>query len=205
VPRKYLPHVLRRHKLAKSLLALQLLVGLAVCTLAAWLVLWAPNLSFRDLPYWSGIPALLSAIIGLILICSCRKEYPGMPLACYVFTFKVISVIASIGAAAACFCASVFAAVHLVWLYGMTCEPANVLNASCHCRSHSRVVSYVDLNCPEVWNILSILLIASTAANAIAGVLASWYVYLHWSSRYSYLYSQVRTNDNRPIIITNKM
>ncbi|XP_014252299.1 uncharacterized protein LOC106668249 isoform X2 [Cimex lectularius] len=173
VPKKYLPYVVRRHKLATSLLILQLLMGIAISTLAGWLLLWAPNLHIRDIPYWSGLP--------------------------------VISVICSLIAAIVSIMAAGFAIVHLVKLYRMVCEPANVLNASCICRSSTQVMFYLDLNCLEVWNILSILLIASTATNAIAGVLSSWYVLLHWSSRTLYTYSQVRTNENRPIIVTNNM
>ncbi|XP_014252295.1 sarcospan isoform X1 [Cimex lectularius] len=205
VPKKYLPYVVRRHKLATSLLILQLLMGIAISTLAGWLLLWAPNLHIRDIPYWSGLPVLFSAFIGVILMCCCRREYPGMPVKYHVCTFRVISVICSLIAAIVSIMAAGFAIVHLVKLYRMVCEPANVLNASCICRSSTQVMFYLDLNCLEVWNILSILLIASTATNAIAGVLSSWYVLLHWSSRTLYTYSQVRTNENRPIIVTNNM
>lgn len=132
---------------------------------------------------------------------------------------QVISLTVSVIALVTCFCACIFAAIHLFFLYTMNCEPENVLNASCECRtpfglsirsnniteSSSRIYKYLDLNCPEVHNILTILLIASLATNCIGGVLVVWYVYLHWSSRYSYVYSQVKTNENKPIIISNKL
>lgn len=219
VPRKYMPPVLHHHKLAKSLVALQTLIGVAVSTLAVWLIVWAPSLHFRDIPYWSGGPLLLSGVLGLILLCCCRKDFPGYPRACYVFSYKVVSIVVSVVAVVACFCACVFAVLHMVFLYPMNCEPANVLNAVCICRSiqddsenpenvlnvTARTFKYPDLNCPEVRNILPILLIGSAAANGIGGILVAWYLYLHWSSRYEYIYSQVRTNDNRPIVISNKM
>lgn len=56
VPRKYHPPVLRHHRLATALAALQVLLGVAVSSLAVWLLLWAPNLRIRDIPYWSGLP-----------------------------------------------------------------------------------------------------------------------------------------------------
>jgi hypothetical protein len=56
VPRKYHPPVLRHHRLATALAALQVLLGVAVSSLAVWLLLWAPNLRVRDIPYWSGLP-----------------------------------------------------------------------------------------------------------------------------------------------------
>lgn len=56
VPRKYHPPVLRHHRLATALAALQVLLGIAVTSLAVWLLVWAPNLRVRDIPYWSGLP-----------------------------------------------------------------------------------------------------------------------------------------------------
>lgn len=56
VPRKYHPPVLRHHRLATALAALQVLLGVAVSSLAVWLLVWAPNLRVRDIPYWSGLP-----------------------------------------------------------------------------------------------------------------------------------------------------
>jgi hypothetical protein len=56
VPRKYHPPVLRHHRLATARAALQVLLGVAVSSLAVWLLLLAPNLRVRDIPYWSGLP-----------------------------------------------------------------------------------------------------------------------------------------------------
>lgn len=205
VPRKYLPHVLERHRLASSLLVLQLLMGIAISTLTGWLLLWAPNLPFRDVPYWSGTPVLFSAVIGLILVCSCRQEYPGMPTKYYVHGFKVFSILCSLFASVAAFCASGFALIHLVRLYKSNCQPANELNAICVCKAAAYALTYPDLNCPEVWNVLSVLLIGSSAANVIAGFLSAWYVILHWTSRTPRSYTKVATNDNRAIVVTNKL
>ncbi|XP_069692287.1 sarcospan [Periplaneta americana] len=205
VPRKYHPPVLRHHRLATALAALQVLLGVAVSSLAVWLLVWAPNLRVRDIPYWSGLPLLMSGIVGLMLMCCCRKDYPGMPLGLWMFSLKVMSVFLAVVAGVTCFCACVFALLHLVFLSSMTCEPAHVLNATCVCQDGQRTYHYTDLNCPEVGNILTILLIGSCATNGIGGILATWYVFLHWSSRYAYLYSEVKTNENKPIVFFNKM
>ncbi|XP_075229308.1 uncharacterized protein LOC142328970 isoform X2 [Lycorma delicatula] len=213
--RKHMPHVLRQYRLGRALAALQTLLGCAISTLATWLLVWAPRLSTRDIPYWSGFPLLFSGILGLILLCCCRKDYPGKPYNCHTFIFKVLSIIVSILAGGACFCASAFGVLHLLFLSKATCEPFNVLNSTCVCRIvidseyvtdiTNKFYRYSDLNCLEVQNILSVLLIGSTAANFFSGLLIAWYVFLHWSSRYSYVYSQVRTNENKPIIISNKI
>lgn len=71
---------------------------------------------------------------------------------------------------------------------------------------------YMDLNCPEVENILTILLIFSCTCNGLGALVAGWYSYLHWSTRYRRpKYTQVRTNtiamnnkfNNRPIYKLN--
>nr|CAD7572800.1 unnamed protein product [Timema californicum] len=177
---------------------------------------------------------LTSGVLGLLLLCCCRKEYPGMPLGFFVFSIKLanalvvlsstaedweivvrisaLSVLLSVVAGCACFCASVFSLLHLIFLSQMSCQPPHALYSTCVCRTVQalvnetvpRVYHYTDLNCGEV-GILVVLLIGSCAANGIGGILATWYVFLHWSSRYTYLYSEVKTNDNKPIVITNKM
>nr|CAD7195151.1 unnamed protein product [Timema douglasi] len=159
-----------------------------------------------------GIVLLTSGVLGLLLLCCCRKEYPGMPLGFFVFSIKALSVLLSVLAGCACFCASVFSLLHLIFLSQMSCQPPHALYSTCVCRTVQalvnetvpRVYHYTDLNCGEV-GILVVLLIGSCAANGIGGILATWYVFLHWSSRYTYLYSEVKTNDNKPIVITNKM
>jgi hypothetical protein len=118
---------------------------------------------------------------------------------------QVISVCVAVIAGVTCFCACVFALLHLIFLTSMECEPAHVLNATCLCQDGQRTYEYTDLNCLEVGNILTILLIGSCATNSIGGVVATWYVFLHWSSRYSYLYSEVKTSDNKPIVFSNKI
>ncbi|XP_068915888.1 sarcospan isoform X3 [Tenebrio molitor] len=211
VPNKYLPAIIRYHKLAKALLGLIILLGLAICFLALWLLIWAPNIRQRDNPHWSGVPVLLSGILGMVLVCCFRKEHPGMKKNFFVYSIKVLSVMLSSLAAATSFIACGFAVVHLVSLYTMTCTPSAKLDSTCVCQtaanndtsSSVRSYHYVDLSCLEVDNILTILVIFSCACNFIAGVLEVWYVYLHWASRYIYTYSKVRTEDNQPTVLTN--
>lgn len=90
----------------------------------------------------------------------------------------------------------------------MLCTPMDKLNETCVCKANDddnmliKSYHYVDLSCPEL-DILSILLIFSCVTNFIAGVISLWYVYLHWSSRYMYTYSKVKTKNNTPVIISN--
>ncbi|XP_044269413.1 sarcospan [Tribolium madens] len=207
VPRKYLPAIFRYHKLAKALLGLILLLGLSICFLSLWLLIWTPNIRQRDNPHWSGIPVLLSGIVGMVLVCCFRKEHPGMKKNYFVYAVKVLSVTLSTIGAISAFTASAFAVIHLVALYSMTCTPPGQLDTTCMCFKNDTLPAqsyhYVDLSCLEVDNILTILIIFSCAANLIVGVMEVWYVYLHWASRYVYTYSKVRTENDQPTVLQN--
>ncbi|CAH1390390.1 unnamed protein product [Nezara viridula] len=73
-----------------------------------------------------------------------------MPTKYYVHGFKVFSILCSLFASVAAFCASGFALIHLVRLYKSTCQPANELHAICVCKAAAYALTYPDLNCPEV-------------------------------------------------------
>lgn len=190
----------------------------------------------------SLLQLLVAGLLGLILLGCCRKDYPGRPYSCCMFSFKVLSVSLAALAALAALCASAFALLHVVSLWGSACEPAKqVVNATCTCEpahkvSHPRCSShrvlrnhrftgtiylcnqdperswaiwwgtsrhvYPDLSCPEVESLLSVILTGSGAANLLAGVLAVWYVLLHWRSRYTDVYAKVRTAPP-PVVISN--
>ncbi|KAJ1523556.1 hypothetical protein ONE63_001404 [Megalurothrips usitatus] len=217
VPRARQPGVLHRRRLGLALSGLLGLLGALVTAVAVWLLLWAPRLPARDNPAYSGPPLFVAGVLGLVLLGCCRKDYPGRPHSCCLFSFKVASVAAAALAALAAFCASAFALLHVVSLWGSACEPANqVVNATCTCEPAPRDPDrswavwsgtsrheYPDLSCPEVESLLSVLLTGSGAANLLAGGLAVWYVLLHWRSRYTDVYAKVRTAPP-PVVIANK-
>ncbi|XP_076385396.1 uncharacterized protein LOC100882553 isoform X3 [Megachile rotundata] len=201
-PQKFLPPLVYHWRLGRCLAALQTIIGVAVTSLSLWLLLWAPHLPVADNPYWSGMPLLLSGSFGVCLLCCFKKEYPGMSPGFCLTSTKVISVSLAILATVTCSIACVFSAIHLVRLMGLECNPARVLHAACVCRpredtsnSTEAAVRYMDLNCPEVESILTILLIFSSTCNALGAVVAGWYTYLHWSTRHKRpKYMQVRTS-----------
>ncbi|XP_043286568.1 uncharacterized protein [Venturia canescens] len=215
--RKSQPPLLRHRRLANVLAAMQIVLGLAVTSLAFWLLLWAPNLPPIDNPYWSGMPLLLSGSFGVCLLCCFRKEYPGMSPGFCLTSTKVISVFLAALSTIACLVACVTAAMHLIKLNGLECTPARVKNATCACRPRTELASpsepllrYVDLSCPEVEGILMILLIFSSACNLVGAIVAGIYCYLHWCTREKRpKYIQVRTNstqnsiNSRPIYNPN--
>ncbi|XP_024946900.1 sarcospan isoform X2 [Cephus cinctus] len=204
IPRKSQPPLLRHRKLARCLAVMQTVLGIAVTSLSLWLLLWSPNLPLTDNPYWSGMPLLLSGSFGVCLLCCFKKEYPGMSPGFCLSATKVVSVFLSTLASAACIIACVASAMHLARLTGLECTPPRVLNATCVCRPRGdfsnpsqSLLRYEDLNCPDVENILTILLIFSSTCNGLGAIVAGWYCYLHWSTREKRpKYMQVRTNPN---------
>ncbi|XP_017778013.1 PREDICTED: uncharacterized protein LOC108563760 isoform X2 [Nicrophorus vespilloides] len=212
VPTKHQPPVMRFHKLAKGLIGLQNLIGLAICFISFWLFLWTPNIKVRDNPFWSGIPLLLASATATVLLCCCRKEYPGMKNGSSVYSLKVVSISLSTIAGTACMISSAFAIIHIVSLSRMDCVPMLEQNESCLCHVAngtspipfvSRTYHYLDLLCNELNSFFVLLLIFSCAANFIGSVLSLWYVYLHWASRYTYTYSKVHTDSLNPTVISN--
>ncbi|RLU19137.1 hypothetical protein DMN91_009495 [Ooceraea biroi] len=218
-PEKFLPPLLYHQRLARCLATVQTILGVAIIALSLWLLLWAPHLPIVDNPYWSGAPLLMSGTFGICLLCCFKKEYPSMsPGFCFSLT-KMVSVFLAFMATVACISACASSAMHLSRLMGLECTPARVLNATCVCRPRDKppdsfegAVRYVDLNCPEVENILTILLIFSCTCNGLGALIAGWYAYLHWSRRHKRpKYMQVRTNtiprnnplNSRPIYKSN--
>ncbi|XP_076763947.1 uncharacterized protein LOC143431249 isoform X2 [Xylocopa sonorina] len=201
-PQKFLPPLVYHWRLGRCLAALQTIIGVAVISLSLWLLLWAPHLPVADNPYWSGMPLLLSGSFGICLLCCFKKEYPGLSPGFCLTSTKLVSVLLAVLATSTCSLACVFSVMHLARLMGLECKPAHLLQAACVCRSRvdssnstETTVQYVDLNCPEVESILTILLIFSSTCNAFGALISGWYTYLHWSTRHKRpKYVQVRTS-----------
>ena len=103
----------------------------------------------------------------------------------------------------ACIGACIASAVHLVRLTGLECTSSSFAKpGTCSCRPRSNsnldidpTLKYADLDCSEVQNVLTILLIFSSSCNGLGIIVAGWYCYLHWSTREKRpQYFQVRTN-----------
>ncbi|XP_046465480.1 uncharacterized protein [Neodiprion pinetum] len=219
-PRKSSQPTLLVHRvLARCLAAVQLILGMAVTSLALWFLVWAPNLPITDIPYWSGIPLLLSGCFGSLLLCCFRNEYTGSSHGFCISSAKVLSVFLSGLATLAGIVACVSSSMHLARLARTDCTPRD-LNETCSCRPRGDftvvpepILRYVDLSCPEVESILAILLIFSATCNGLGAIIAGWYCYLHWSTTDSRdnrnKYTQVRTGPapgrilNRPIYNPN--
>lgn len=208
-PRKSQPPLLRHRLLARTLAGVQTIFGIAVTAFSLCLFLWAPNLPVMDVPYWSGIPLLLSGSFGSCLLCCFSKEYSATGRGFCSSSLKILGVFLSGLATLASIVACVSSSMHLARLAGLECTPARVLNITCACRPRGDfpeppepILRYIDLSCPDVESILAILLIFSATCNGIGAIVAGWYCYLNCTSDESRdnrsKYTQVRTNPNTP-------
>lgn len=121
----------------------------------------------------------------------------------------MVSVFLTSLACVTCICASTAAIIHALRLGTLDCTPPQVLSTTCTCKprnetsssiiSSNSTINYVDLNCSEVENLLSMILVLSSVCNVIGAVVSLAYCYLHWSTRESRTsYVQVRTNIVNP-------
>lgn len=241
-------------------------------TLAAWFLMWAPILKFREVPHYAGVPVFLAGVCGAILIsCFQRRRHSSLGSA-----IKGLLVALCCVSVVTCLCVCIFTALHLTQLAAMTCHtehstvshpgqrlalaPApptsqlpgmeddedqgegsgsgaaeaavyddvdealefetvtlesvtmgpdheivlNITSCACEQRGASwrRRMSYPNLSCLEVNNILPILFVASCVVMAIGAVLSALILYLLWSFKNSF-YGPVKPHERRPFIFTS--
>lgn len=62
VPKKYLPFVIKHYRLVKSMKIITIVLGMLMCLISVWLILWSPTLDALYYPYWSAVPvSIISA------------------------------------------------------------------------------------------------------------------------------------------------
>ncbi|XP_059491064.1 uncharacterized protein LOC132205795 [Neocloeon triangulifer] len=231
VPLRYLPPVVRWHNLAAFLSTFLAIMGVAGIIFAFLLVLQAPFLLFRDLPFWSGTLNLMAGMAGVILVCWCRRLTPGVPAPDWVceasqscialcICFMIISFLASVSAL-------VFHILRLIWIFQVECILRPIFGFSiasnssmplmdtnsteliepaavdnCECESDG---VRTGLGCPAQRDHLVGLLLGSSAAHFGAVVVILGYLLIHWRSRrYNQsVYSAVQRPVLQPITPTD--
>lgn len=158
-----------------------------VCSFYLFKCLWRSHGAFTGFPHFH-FPHVIELLMQTII---------------FLCILQILSVFLSTVAGVISLIASVFACIHLMGLLFMACEPQVHLNNTCLCTlSNSTSLPafieqqhhYADLQCHELNNFFVFLMIGSCGANLIGALVALWYVYLHWSSRYLYAYTKVQTN-----------
>lgn len=96
----------------------QILVGVMGVTLAAWFLMWAPILKFREVPHYAGVPVFLAGVCGAILIsCFQRRRHSSLGS-----VIKGVLVALCCVSVVTCLCVCIFTALHLTQLAAMTCH-----------------------------------------------------------------------------------
>ncbi|KAL5276455.1 hypothetical protein ACFFRR_001965 [Megaselia abdita] len=208
--------------LAKVLLILQILFGLAITCLGLWILFWAPSTRLQDNPYWSGVSLLFAGILGLLIIRCRRIKRSKVRENCFVFV-KFDSFLLSLVAALLCVIACICATLHLVRLTAddTKCESSDILvpNASCVCVFNynnntqggeknadflgrfkfigdNYKMEYKDLTCDEVEGGWMFLLALSMVLNILGCIFTLMYLCLVMCFRSSpeRYYTSVQTN-----------
>ncbi|KAG0718096.1 hypothetical protein GWK47_053156 [Chionoecetes opilio] len=99
----------------------QILVGVMGMTLAAWFLMWAPALKFREVPHYAGVPVFLAGVCGAILI-SCFQRSRHSTFGSLIKVFQGVLVALCCVSVVTCLCVCIFTALHLTQLTAMTCH-----------------------------------------------------------------------------------
>ncbi|ESP02494.1 hypothetical protein LOTGIDRAFT_171966 [Lottia gigantea] len=96
------------------LVLLQLLIGGGVTGLAFYVEFYYPVISFRETPYWAGLPLLLAGLIGVCFCCVnisiATETGRGCFLKAMCFIFSIIAIFVNL-------IACVFPGIHLGRIY----------------------------------------------------------------------------------------
>lgn len=211
------PMEFRFPRLTRIILILEVIIGILIGLLGAWILLLAPHTDIQDNPYWSGLGLLLSGILGLILIRYKRIKRHKARENCFAF-IKFDSYILAILATLLCAIALSCAAIHIIRLSteDTKCVSSDILleQAACQCtfntnsipvtngtlsdlnptpdRSYS--VNYSELSCAEVNGVWITILKLSLVLNCIGFLLAIIYLILLFFFRHRKVYSSVQTS-----------
>ncbi|VEN64365.1 unnamed protein product [Callosobruchus maculatus] len=197
--------LLKHRKLVKAFLILTLLIGILLCLISLWFLVWSPNLRQRDNPCWSALPILVSGIVGLLYLHYCPKLHPSRLLSYFIKSLKYVSVTLSLLACSTALAAFFIALVHIVAISITSCAPPNKASSTCLCatgtnRTQEKLFDatfhYLDLNCFEVDVVLRSIIAVVCLMNGMAFIFGAFYLYLQWTGRNTHYYSRVPTNTN---------
>lgn len=211
------PMEFRFPRITRIVLILEVIMGILITCLGAWILVLAPHTDIQDNPYWSGLGLFLSGVVGLFLIRYKRIKRHKVRENCFVF-IKFDSYILAILATLLCAIALSCAAIHTIRLSASDtkCVSSDILleHAACQCtfntdsipvtngtlsdlnptpdRSYS--VNYRELSCNEVRGVWITILKLSLVFNCIGFLLAIIYLILLFFFRYREVYSSVQTS-----------
>ncbi|CAH1958965.1 unnamed protein product [Acanthoscelides obtectus] len=197
--------LLKHRKLVKAFLILTLLIGIFLCLISLWFLVWSPNLRQRDNPCWSALPILMSGIVGLLYLHYCPKLHPSRLLSYLIKSLKYLSVCLSVLACITALSAFFIALMHIVAISITSCAPPSKASSTCLCDTGSNRTQdtmfdasfhYLDLNCFEVDVVLRSIIAVVCLINGMAFIFGSFYLYLQWTGRNTHFYSRVPTAIN---------
>ncbi|GAB6024622.1 hypothetical protein CHUAL_009765 [Chamberlinius hualienensis] len=102
---------MRYYRFLVILVAIQIMVGLSLASVAIYTSTVTPSLRIRDLPHWAGIPLTVSGLVGLIFVTRCYGDYKDDTA---TNVSKLINMALVLIAIILCGCAVVFLTLHMI-------------------------------------------------------------------------------------------
>ncbi|XP_006819310.1 sarcospan-like [Saccoglossus kowalevskii] len=178
------------------LVMLQVLLGATVTVFGFVMLNISPSLKVRDTPYWSGIPLIITGIIGLYFCATTLEAYSGSIKA---FLVKASCFVTSAICIFIALTASAFTGIHGATIISFQDRCQHLNNQICQCSKIqdmtglARVYIYEDtMDCENFLANLKTYLFFQCALNAIGGFTCFCVVIMLWKLRYMEFYSGLR-------------
>ncbi|XP_077987252.1 sarcospan-like [Glandiceps talaboti] len=194
---KHRKYHLRCCSLPVCLVMLQILLGATIAIFGFVMVNISPSLKIRDTPYWSGIPLVLTGLVGLYFCATSLEAYSGSVKA---FLVKATCLVLSTSCIFIALSASAFTGIHgaAIISFQDRCEHMKSIDR-CQCtKEHessdlARLYIYEDTrDCANFLANLKTYLFFQCALNAIGGFACFCVVIMIWKLRYMEFYSGLR-------------
>ncbi|XP_019633646.1 PREDICTED: sarcospan-like isoform X1 [Branchiostoma belcheri] len=165
----------------------QLLVGAGVIVLCVFISEIYSDMS-RDVPYWSGIPLVIAALVGIYSCIFSRNKFEST----WHFGVRIFFWILTFFCCIACVVAATFAGLHGTSIVDYV--ECLSLDSSCQCTksfdSSARVFMYIDMtDCNLVFEKLKVLLFISCGVNAFGALVCFLILVMMWKRNYQRFYT----------------
>ncbi|CAH1265895.1 SSPN [Branchiostoma lanceolatum] len=166
----------------------QLLAGAGIIVLCVFISKIFTDTRSRDVPYWSGIPLVIAAFVGMYSCIFSRNKFESA----WHFGVRIFFWMLTFFCCIACVVAATFAGLHGTSIVDYV--ECLSLDSSCQCTksfdSSARVFMYIDMtDCNLVFERLKVLLFISCGVNAFGALVCFLILVMMWKRNYQRFYT----------------
>ncbi|XP_066284892.1 sarcospan-like isoform X2 [Branchiostoma lanceolatum] len=166
----------------------QLLAGAGIIVLCVFISKIFTDTRSRDVPYWSGIPLVIAAFVGIYSCIFSRNKFEST----WHFGVRIFFWMLTFFCCIACVVAATFAGLHGTSIVDYV--ECLSLDSSCQCTksfdSSARVFMYIDMtDCNLVFERLKVLLFISCGVNAFGALVCFLILVMMWKRNYQRFYT----------------